>query len=271
RIITECHFCERKCKVNRLNGEKGYCRIGAIPKIYSAHLHFGEEAPLVPSGTIFFMGCTFSCVFCQNFDISSDPDGGVEAPPEKLASLANHLIRNERALNVNYVTPLANVFGILSSMKFQTQNGAQLWNSNHYCSKETMKLIKDIMDFWLPDFKYGNNECAEKYSNAPNYLETVQRNLKMHHEWLEKNGFSQNTIIRHLVMPNHVECCTIPILEWISTNLPGVMVNIMEQYHPSYKVNRTTFPEINRRLTSEELSLARSHATKLGIIWKPVS
>ncbi|MHA1144340.1 MAG: hypothetical protein ACTSRW_06340 [Candidatus Helarchaeota archaeon] len=193
------------------------------------------------------------------------------APPEKLGRIANYLIREERALNVNYVTPLANVHGIVTSMKFQRENGAQLWNSNHYCSEETMSIITDIMDFWLPDFKYGTEDCAKKYSNASNYVEILHRNLKTHYDWLEQNDFSQNTIIRHLVMPNHVDCCTIPILEWIAENIPEAMVNVMQQYHPSHQVNRATFPEINRRLTSDEFMRARKHATKLGILWEPVS
>lgn len=271
RILTNCHLCERRCGINRLEGEKGYCRITDIPKISSVHLHYGEEAPLVPSGTIFFMGCTFSCVFCQNYDISTAPEDGVEAPPEKLARYANHLIREENALNVNFVTPLANTHAIIASMALQTQDGAQLWNSNHYCTEETMKIIKDLMDFWLPDFKYGSDECAKKYSNTTNYVATLHRNLKMHYEWLERQNLSQNTIIRHLVMPNHVDCCTIPILDWIGDNIPNAMVNIMQQYHAAHKVNRSTFPEINRRVSEEEISRARRHATKLGLAWEPVS
>ncbi len=267
RIMSECHLCERKCRINRLNGELGYCKVGNVANISSAHLHFGEEPPLVPSGTIFFCSCVFSCKFCQNWDISTKPKAGVDASSEKLGHFANHLAREEKARNINYVTPLPNTYFIIESLKYQTQNITQLWNSNHYCSLETMKLILDLMDFWLPDFKYGNDECAKKLSNATNFWEITTRNHKMAHD--NDNG---EMIIRHLVMPNHVECCTKPILDWIAENCPRAIVNVMAQYHPSHKVPYDPIlSDINRRLTRDEIQEARNYADKLGIIWKPVS
>ncbi|MHA1386477.1 MAG: radical SAM protein [Candidatus Helarchaeota archaeon] len=267
RIMSNCHFCERKCKVDRLNGKLGYCKIGDLANVSSAHLHFGEEPPLVPSGTIFFCSCVFSCKFCQNWDISTNPKAGIDVSGEKLARYANHLAREEKARNINYVTPLPNTYFIIESLKYQTQNVSQLWNSNHYCSIETMNLILDLMDFWLPDFKYGNDECAQKLSNAQNYWEVVSRNHKMVHD--NDNG---EMIIRHLVMPNHVECCTKPILDWIAENCPRALVNVMGQYHPAHLVPQDPIlKDINRRLTRNELTEARNYANKLGLIWKPVS
>ncbi|MHA1379481.1 MAG: radical SAM protein [Candidatus Helarchaeota archaeon] len=266
-IMTECHFCERKCRIDRLNGKLGYCKIGDVANISSAHLHFGEEPPLVPSGTIFFCSCVFSCKFCQNWDISTNPHAGIDVSGEKLAHYANHLAREENARNINYVTPIPNTYFILESLKFQTQNITQLWNSNHYCSVETMNLILDIMDFWLPDFKYGNDECAKELSNAPNYWNVVSRNHKLAHD--NDNG---EMIIRHLVMPDHVECCTKPILDWVSKNCPRALVNVMSQYHPAHKVpHDPILKKINRLPTRNEIQEARNYADKLGLIWKPVS
>jgi putative pyruvate formate lyase activating enzyme len=115
RIMSDCHLCERRCKVDRLNGKLGYCKIGKMANISSAHLHFGEEPPLVPSGTIFFCSCVFSCKFCQNWDISTNPNAGIDVSGEKLARYANHLAREENARNINYVTPLPNTFFIIES------------------------------------------------------------------------------------------------------------------------------------------------------------
>jgi len=267
RIMTSCHLCERKCHVNRLRGEKGYCKIGEFGNIYSVHLHYGEEAPLVPSGTIFFTGCTFSCCFCQNYDISTKPQDGEQINPQKLSALANTLARDERAKNINYVSPLAHTYGIVYSMKMQKMNVAQLWNSNHYCSLDTMKIISDLFDIWLPDFKYGNDECAFKYSNAPNYWSLMTRNHKIIYD------ASGEIIIRHLVMPGHVECCSKPILEWISKNIPYVLVNIMGQYRPAHLVLRKKpeYDEINRRPTSQEMKAVTNYASDLGILWQAVS
>ena len=181
----------------------------------------------------------------------------------KLAAVANELAR-EGVKNINYVTPLPNTHVIIESLKHQTENITQLWNCNLYCSKETMKLLLELIDFWLPDFKYFENSCAEKYSKVPHYFEVVARNHKMAHD--EGSG---EMIIRHLVMPSHVECCTKPILDWIAKNCPKAVVNIMAQYNPCYRAHE--YPEINRRPTNKEINEARTYATKLGILWEPVS
>ncbi len=262
RIIQDCHFCERKCSVNRKE-KKGTCRLGVDSYVSSWFHHMGEEAPLIPSGTIFFESCCFKCVFCQNYDISQKPSWTVSVNARKLAAIANELAR-ENVKNINYVTPLPNTRVIIESFKFQTEIITQLWNSNMYCSKETMKLILELMDFWLPDFKYFDNSCAEKYSKVSHHFEAVARNHKIAHD--EGSG---EMIIRHLIMPNHTDCCTKPILEWIAKNCPKAVVNIMGQYRPCYQAHE--YPEINRRPTGKELNEAREYATKLDILWEPVS
>ncbi|MBD3228656.1 MAG: radical SAM protein [Candidatus Lokiarchaeota archaeon] len=266
RIMENCHLCERNCQVNRLKNEKGNCNVPKFGKIYSAHLHFGEESPLVPSGTIFFTGCSFDCVFCQNYDISTNPSSGSQITPKRLAAVANSLARDEGAKNINYVTPLPHVYAIVASLKYQTANIAQLWNSNHYCSKDTIDIIADLFDIWLPDFKYGNDECALKLSNATKYWETLTRNF----ESIYKNG---EIIVRHLVMPGHIKCCTKPILEWISKHTPNVLVNIMAQYRPAHLVlkNKQKYQKIARRPSQKELNTAKNYAKDLGIFWEAIS
>jgi putative pyruvate formate lyase activating enzyme len=267
RILQDCHFCERKCGADRTIDEKGWCKLGSESRVSSAFLHSGEEAPLVPSGTIFFASCCFGCVFCQNEDISTNPNSGQVISTKELAILADTLFR-DGALNINYVggDPIPNTHTILGSMAHQTSNVTQLWNSNLYCSEETMKLLVDVFDVWLPDFKYGNDECAERLSGVKNYFDVVSRNHSMAHQYGE-------VIVRHLVMPNHIECCTFPILEWIAENLPNCMVNIMGQYRPEHRVRRERdkFPEISRRVSREEMQLAQAKADALGICWRPVS
>lgn len=120
------------------------------------------------------------------------------------------------------------------------------------------------MDFWLPDFKYGNNVCAEKYSGIKNYFDIITRNHKRIHD--EGSG---EIIIRHLVMPNHVECCSKPILNFVAKEIPKCVVNIMGQYRPEYKAH--DYPNINRRPNNEEMQQVKDYANELGIIWKPLS
>ncbi|RDE16153.1 MAG: pyruvate formate lyase-activating protein [Candidatus Thorarchaeota archaeon] len=267
RILQNCHFCERSCGVDRTSGKRGWCKLGKDSRVSSAFLHTGEEAPLVPSGTIFFASCCFACVFCQNQDISTDPECGNVVRPSELAALAESLHR-EGALNINYVggDPIPNTHTIVSSMRHQTANVTQLWNSNLYCSEDTMRLLTHVIDVWLPDFKYGNDACAERLSGAKDYLRVVSRNHLLAYD-------SGEVIIRHLVLPNHIECCSIPILEWVSRNMPDCLVNIMQQYRPEHKVRTRPqdYPDISRRVSSEEMKRVLERADELGICWSPVS
>lgn len=269
RVLESCCFCERRCGVNRKAGETGVCGIDDQTYVSSAFPHMGEESPLVPSGTIFFTGCTFHCVFCQNFDISQEwRHSGRKGSPvnaRQLADIAEDL-GEQGVRNINYVggDPTSNAHIILGSLKYQTRNITQLWNSNFYISTELVRVLGDLMDFWLPDFKYGNDDCARKYSKVENYWPVLTRN----HQWIYDKG-SGEIIIRHLVMPNHIECCTKPILDWIAGHIPHAVVNIMGQYRPEYLAHK--YPEINRRPSSEETAEAKKYATELGILWEPVS
>jgi putative pyruvate formate lyase activating enzyme len=232
----------------------------------------GEEPVLIPSGTIFFQGCNFGCVFCQNYDISQAwknkrdlEDVAKKVDTRELAAVAEKLA-DRGAININYVggDPIPNIHTIVGSLNYQQSNICQLWNSNFYLTDKSLSLIIDLMDFWLPDFKYGNNECAKKYSGIDNYFDFVARNHKRIH-----NEGSGEICIRHLVMPNHVECCSKPILDYVAKELPKAVVNIMGQYRPQWKAS--TYPEINRRPTSQEMQEIRDYADKLGILWRPVS
>ncbi|MFW9895492.1 MAG: radical SAM protein [Candidatus Thorarchaeota archaeon] len=169
KYLQNCIFCERQCEINRIAGEKGFCLISRDSYVSSAFLHMGEEAPLIPSGTIFFQGCNFGCVFCQNYDISQSwkhtrelDDIAQKVTVKTLANIAEKLV-DRGAININYVggDPIPNIHTIVGSLNFQTTNITQLWNSNFYLTDKALSIIIDLIDFWLPDFKYGNNSCAK--------------------------------------------------------------------------------------------------------------
>ena len=276
-ILKDCHFCERRCKVDRTNGEIGFCRVTDESIISSSFLHSGEESVLVPSGTIFFAGCTFTCAFCQNYDISQNwcdessgrIIGGVRVTPKKLALLAERL-RKEGARNINFVggDPTPNLHTILSSLKEINEDITMLWNSNMYQSLEATKLLLELMDFWLPDFKFWENNFAKEMSGINKYKEMVTRNIKLAYD----QG-SGEILVRHLIMPDRVESDTYPILEWCAKEIPKAMVNLMDQYHPDYLVKRKPdkYRSINRRISSEEWKKTTDKADELGIFWRPVS
>ncbi|MEM5820725.1 MAG: radical SAM protein [Candidatus Aenigmatarchaeota archaeon] len=268
RLLSPCRFCENLCLAKRLEGEKGKCGLDYKVRVASAFLHYGEEAPLIPSGTIFFTGCSFKCVFCQNWDISQIPKNGFEVDAKTLAEIEKELA-DKGAININFVggNPDQNLHIILESLKYFNENVPLLWNSNFYMTKESLNLLLDVIDIWLPDFKYGNDECAFKYSKIKNYVKVVLRNHKIIHD------NNENIIIRHLVLPNHLECCTFKVLDMISENLPNALVNIMSQYRPEYLVEKfpEKFKEIARRVNFEEMKKAYDYAKSKKICFEPIS
>jgi len=268
KLITPCRLCERACGALRLKGKPGVCLVDRDIIVHSFFHHMGEEAPLVPSGTIFYGGCNFKCVFCQNYDISQvRAREGEKLSPKELANIQVHL-RRRGARNINHVggEPTPHLPFILESFKYLDVNVPQLWNSNMYMSLESMILLEDIIDIWLPDLKYGNNNCAWRLSKVRNYWEVATRNIKQAHD-------AGDIIIRHLVMPNHLECCTRPILEWIARNTPRALVNIMDQYRPEHLVAKypKMYSDIARRPTRNEILEAYRIAEELGIVYEPVS
>ena len=255
RMLEKCRFCERRCYVNREKGQKGYCGV-LKSKIASEFIHMGEEPELVPSYTIFFSGCTFNCVFCQNWDISQYPEAGIYVEPRVMAKLIEQRKNNIKNLNWVGGEPTPNLPYILEVLSYSSVNLPVIWNSNMYMSEETMKLLNNIVDVYLTDFKYGNDDCAKKLSNIENYFNIVSRNHRIANQQCD-------VIIRHLVLPNHVECCSKPVLKWIAENLRNVKVNVMAQYRPEHKAKE--YPEINRRITKEEFDEAVNFAEELGL------
>ncbi|MCX8174049.1 MAG: radical SAM protein [Thermoplasmata archaeon] len=261
KMLASCEFCERRCRADRKAGKRGVCGVLGT-RIASEFLHFGEEPMLVPSHTVFFAGCTFKCVFCQNWDISQYPENGVYLSPEKMAAIVR--ARHTVSLNVNWVggDPTPNLPFILDVLHNLDISLPQIWNSNMYMSTETMNLLDGIVDLYLADFKYGNNDCAENLSGVKNYMEIVLRNHKLANQQCD-------LLIRHLVMPGHVDCCSLPMLDLISRELENknLMLNIMDQYRPEYKAHE--IPGMDRRITNREYQTVLKHAKSLGFSCVP--
>lgn len=255
-IMQKCEFCERKCKVNRLKGELGFCRAIKDWNIMGAHTHMGEEVELIPSATIFLSGCTMRCCYCQNAPESIDPDLG-EIWKEKEVRDWIDLKYKKGCINVNFVTPDCYVWNILKVLKSVTSPIPVVWNSSSYYSKKTAMLIKDFVDVYLLDFRYFNNKCAKKLSQAPKYVEAAKRNFLI----AKENG---ELLIRVLILPNHIECCIKPILKWIKVNLgENIRVNILSKYYPTWNADKVS--KINRGLKLKEYKTVVTYAKKIGL------
>ncbi len=272
RMLRACNFCEWRCGIDRSAHKFGVCKLTSTSRLHSAFHHMGEESPLIGedqggSGTIFFSGCTFHCVFCQNYDCSLDPESGRDITPGELSHIITRL-RREGVANVNFVggDPIPNVHNILAALNQTDVNVPTVWNSNMYATEEGMRLLLEVTDFWLPDFKFGNDECARRLARVKDYFHVVGRNHILAYE----NG---DMIVRHLVMPNHLECCTKPVMDFLAKEMPGVLVNVMDQYYPAHEVVRDATPweEISRRLSLKEAREAWEYARSLGLDFEAIS
>jgi len=258
RILENCHFCSRRCGFNRVTGELGYCKCGTQILVSTMFEHMGEEPELVPSGTIFTLGCSLRCRHCQNWTISQWYENGEIYSPERLARAVERL-RKSGCRNANLVggepTPWLQQW--LETFKHVNVNIPVVWNSNSYYSEETAKLLAGFVDVYLLDFKYGTNECSKRISDAPQYWEACTRNH------LYGNNYGE-LLIRVLVLPEHLECCTRVILNWIAQNLgTWVRTNVMFQYRPEWRAHE--IPELRRRLTRSEMEQAIQIAKEAGL------
>jgi len=248
----------------------GVCGAPADFKVAHAMIHHWEE-PCISgdkgSGAIFFSGCNLKCVYCQNFQISQQGQGKI-IDSSKLLTLCSKL-KAQGALNINLITPTPYtdlLIKILPEIKKQTGLPI-IWNSNAYEKIETLKQLDGLVDVYLPDFKYFDDDLAIKYSQAPNYFkialsaikEMVRQTGKVK---LDKNGFiKKGVIIRHLILPGQIED-TKKILAAIKDNFEyDVYLSLMAQYYPAYLAEQ--YPEINRKLTLEEYNEVKDYFESL--------
>jgi putative pyruvate formate lyase activating enzyme len=271
--LESCQICPRRCGVNRLLDEKGFCRGERHARIYSYAPHFGEEQPLVGvhgSGTIFFSGCNLACVFCQNYEISQ-MDQGMKARAEGLATMMIRL-QEWGCHNINFVTPTHFVPQILEALVVAKEQGLivpLVYNSGGYDSVETLRLLEGIFDIYMPDMKYGSDEMGLLYSHAPEYAKYAKAAILETHRQvgdlaMDDNGIAvRGLLVRHLVLPDGA-AGTAEVVRFLSQEVSkNTYLNVMAQYRPEHKA--CEYPELNRRITVKEYKDAIQLAADAGL------
>lgn len=274
QLLNECRICPNECNVNRADGEKGtYCHSANEVIVSSFATHFGEEPPLVGfsgSGTIFFTNCNLSCVYCQNYDISQLGHGSAVS----IEQLSEFMItlQNRGCHNINLVSPTHFVPQIVSALVIAVEKGLEIpivYNCGGYESVETLKLLEDIVDIYMPDIKYSNNETAARLSGIKNYWNVVQSAVKEMHRQvgnlhINRRGIAKRgLLIRHLVLPNNITGSEI-IIDFVADVISkGTYINIMDQYYPAYKAKQ--YNELNRRITTKEYEHVVNYAKQRGL------
>ncbi len=272
-MLEKCSLCPRQCGANRLRNETCTCGVGRLAIVSSAHPHFGEESVLVGksgSGTIFFAGCNLKCTFCQNYEISHDLQGS-ELEPEKLASLMLR-IEDLGCHNLNLVTPTHVVPQTIEALEIAIEHGFDLpivYNTGGYDSVETLKLLDGIIDIYMPDIKFFDEEVSERLTGARDYPRVVRRAIAEMHGQVGDLSVSENGIarrgllVRHLVLPGMMED-TERIVSFIAQEIsPHTFINIMNQYRPEYRA--ASFPPLDRRTTLDEWREAIRIARAAGL------
>jgi putative pyruvate formate lyase activating enzyme len=278
-ILSHCTLCPRHCGVNRLAGEKGYCRAGAEPVVASWALHPWEEPPISGtngSGTIFFTHCTARCLFCQNYPISQ-LGVGRQVNVQRLAEMMLEL-QARGCHNVNLVTPTHFVPQTLAALDIAIQQGLHLplvYNSSGYETVETVRLLDGVVDIYLPDAKYADDDVARRLSGFRGYLEVNRAALReMYCQvgkdlLLDENGLAvRGMIIRHMVLPEKL-AGTQQVLTWIARELsPFIHISLLAQYFPAHKA--VGDPILGRKITNEEYldALAAFDALQLERGWR---
>lgn len=272
-LLSPCRLCPRRCGADRLSGACGTCGIGRLARVASAGPHFGEEPPLVGvhgSGTIFFRGCNLLCSFCQNYDISHDPEGR-DLPPEGLADVMLGL-QARGCHNLNLVTPTHVVPQILEALEIGAGRGLHLplvYNCGGYESVESLRLLEGVVDIYMPDFKFWNDAWAERLCNVQDYRErAVEAFREMHRQVgdlaVDGRGLAvRGLLVRHLVMPEDLAGSR-EIFTFLAQALSReTYFNVMDQYRPCGKARME--PVLARCITRAEYQEALRAARKAGL------
>ena len=271
--LESCELCPNFCRVNRLNGDIGRCRLGSKLVVSSANLHYGEEPVLVGrggSGTIFFTCCNLKCVFCQNYDISQLDYGG-RVGQDELARIM--LTLQERgAENINLVTPTHQAAGIFQAVKQARQQGLKLpivYNCGGYENPEFLKEIDGLVQIYMPDFKYGNDEAGLKYSGVSEYYSWCRKALlEMHRQvgemQIDRRGVATTgLLVRHLVLPNRLADSQ-KVIDFLASSVSrATYLNIMDQYHPAF--HASDFKGLLRRVYRQEVEEVVRYAREQGM------
>ncbi|MBN1344503.1 MAG: radical SAM protein [Phycisphaerae bacterium] len=271
-LLAPCRVCPRRCEVDRLEGQLGFCGVGADPLVSSSGPHFGEETCLVGrggSGTIFLAGCNLGCVFCQNYDISHERHG-VEMPAERIVDLMLRLERHG-CENVNFVSPTHVGPQLLEAIIGARRAGLTVpivWNCGGYESIEMLELLAGWVQIYMPDLKYADDAIAERFSAAKDYWRVVRAAVKEMHRQVgdltTDNGVAtRGLLVRHLVLPSGLSGSE-AVIDFLADEVsPDTFINVMGQYRPEYQARR--HPELTRCPTADEIDRARKHAQRRGL------
>lgn len=273
RLLNDCTLCPRNCHADRTGGKKGYCGQTEKLVVARAALHMWEE-PCISgtrgSGTVFFSGCSVGCVYCQNYNIAKGKAGKI-ITTQRLAEIFIEL-RDKGAHNINLVTPSHYIPQIIDAINLSKGNGLNIpvvYNTGGYEKTEAIKMLDGIVDIYLPDLKYKDENIAHKYSNCKDYFLYASTAIKEMVKQTDEPEFNSDgimtkgVIVRHMMLPGYLDDSKNIVKYLYDTFGNKIYISIMNQYTPLPHV--AMCPEINRKVTDDEYEELIDYAVGLGV------
>lgn len=265
RAFEKCDLCAHRCGVNRMAGERGPCGAGSSARVFLSQTEMGDETALRPIFAVSFSGCDLRCDFCITGRSSWDPAAGsvvsgpgVEGEPlEALAESARRALRNgARSVMILGGEPTLHLPAVLDLVSRLPDEAQLVWKTNAHGSATARQLLEGVFDVWVADYKFGQDTCAGRLARIPNYTAVVRENLR----WAARDS---RLIVRHLLMPGHLDCCWVPVARWLAEELPGVEVSLRDGFWPGWFSSR--HPELAAPGTARDHTEARKIGTGLGL------
>ncbi len=257
QCLAHCQLCAHHCGANRLAGERGPCRAGATARLFSSQIETADELLLVPTYAIALSGCDFRCDFCITGALSWNPSVGQPFNPQATAErAARALERGARTIMILGGEPTIHLPAVLEFVAALPDEAPLVWKTNAHGSIKARELLEGMFDVWVADYKFGNDNCAQRLARISNYSQIVQENLT----WANTQT---DLIVRHLLMPGHLECCWRPIAGWLQRELPGVKVSLRDGFWPGWHSAR--HPELTQTTSATETHRARQIAREFEL------
>jgi len=260
RMLEQCELCALRCRVNRLNGERGRCGLGADAFVYEHYIHIAEEPPINPALNVSLRGCGMRCLFCQQA-AALNPKGRAA---ERLGPDIWNQLNLSEARSLVFVggNPTENLPAVLAFLRaappdFDLPIG---WNCSGYDSTDAIRLLNGVVDVYVPDFKYADDACATRCSAAPGYAANAVSAI----ETMLKQGVP--VFVRVLILPGHVDCCHEPVLAALATlsTASDLYVSVQDTYLPEW---RALSPDtsLSERPRIEDVNRVRTRGRDLGL------
>ena len=257
--LSHCNLCAHRCDVNRLDGAQGLCHAKATARIFSAQVEVSDELEVIPTFAIALSGCDLRCSFCITGKESWNPRAGHAVDLGQLASNAAKALNDgARSIMILGGEPTIHLPTALEIVSLLPDDAKLIWKTNAHASAEARELLDGMFDLWLADYKFGNDWCAQRLAAVPNYTAVVRENLL----WANDHN---DLLVRHLLMPGHVDCCWEPVARWLAETMPSVKVNLRSGFWPAWKARKHA--ELNGTTSAQEteraLAIARDYNLSL--------